>query len=561
MTVASVRDVFVAYPSPAGTVMALRGLTLTVDRGERLLIQGPNGSGKSTLLRLLTGEQAVTAGTVRVGATELSRLSHSQRRRWRSRGIGMVDQHARRALLPEWRVADNIGLQLRLAGSSHRDACRQAAATLDMLGLAALGDRSVATLSGGEAQRVAICAALAHGPELILADEPTGELDEAAAHQVYRLLTDASRTLGAALVLVSHDPRAGQAADRAVRLRDGRLAEEWRPGGPAGEFQVLDERGWLRLPARLLPRRDRPLAVRAEALTAGRISLDLPLAAASPAGPAGALPDFPVPGQVAVLPGAPEAADGRTLPLVFDRVSVRFGDRTVLTDFDLVLRRGELAALAGPSGSGKSTILSLAAGLSDPSAGLVSVAGTRWQPLHRGDRAELRRRHVAVALQNTILAEALTVAENLRFAAALRSGGAPAGHRIDARAVDARAVDVRAVDARAGDVPPVNLRAAGAREVDVAGIAAELGLSPLLDQPVRLLSGGERQRVAVAKCLASGAALMLLDEPTSQQDEASARLVVAAVQHRVESGTAVLAASHDPVFLAAAVRIIRVGRS
>ena len=110
------RDVFVAFRGAAGAVMALRGADLSVAVGERLLVQGPNGSGKSTLLRVITGEQPVVAGTVEVGGTALHRLSPAQRRRWRSHAVGFIDQHPRRALLPEQTALENTALQLRLSG-------------------------------------------------------------------------------------------------------------------------------------------------------------------------------------------------------------------------------------------------------------------------------------------------------------------------------------------------------------------------------------------------------------------------------------------------------------
>lgn len=516
-----VTDAFVAYPSPAGTVMALRGLDLEVAAGERLLVQGPNGSGKSTLLRLLTGERAATAGSVEVAGTDLTRLSGSARRRWRRSSVGLVDQHARRALLPEWRVVENVALQLRLAGLAAGPAAQKATETLERLGLAHLGDRSITTLSGGEAQRVAICAALAHDPALILADEPTGELDELAARQVYQLLAGAGRSHGAALILVSHDRRASEAVDRAVRIRDGRVAEQWTPGTDQGELQVLDGQGWLRLPAEVLGRpvtagRRGSITLQARALPDGAVQLT----------PDPTLPSFDGRGSVvdqeapritavtpvAVLPSVSHhPASARPILRMTD-VGMVFGTSTVFSNFDLILHPGDHVVLRGPSGSGKSTLLGLSVGLLDPTHGTVRIAATDWSGVDRSGRARLRRDHAAMAPQSTILPDALTVRENLWFVAMLRR--------------------------RPGD--------------DVLRVAADLGLTGLLEQPVGLLSGGERQRVAVARCLVSGAALVVLDEPTSQQDERSAMMVAAAVRAVTERGGAVLAASHDPVFIASA---------
>ena len=247
-----VRDAFVAFRSGAGAIMALRGADLTLAAGERLLVQGPNGSGKTTLLRVITGEQPVLAGTVEVGGTALHAISAARRRQWRARSVGFIDQHAGRGLLPELSVLDNVALQLRFGRPAART--RRAGPpreALARLGLEELLARPVAQLSGGEAQRVAACAAVAHQPDLILADEPTGELDDASAAEVYELLAAVAAD-GTAVILVSHDQRATPFADRAVRIRDGRAAEQWRPG-IAGREQLPDSRGWIRVPTGLLP--------------------------------------------------------------------------------------------------------------------------------------------------------------------------------------------------------------------------------------------------------------------------------------------------------------------
>ena len=514
---AAISDAFVAYPSPAGTVMALRGLDLTVHPGERVLVQGPNGSGKSTMLRLLTGEQAATAGSVKVGGTELDRLGARARRRWRVRGVGLVDQHARRALLPEWPVLDNVALQLRLGGMAPAAARARAGATLERLGLTELAGRDVGPLSGGEAQRVAICAALAHEPFLLLADEPTGELDDDSARDVCALLARAGGPGGTALLLVSHDDRAADLVDRAVRVRDGRLAEQWRPSErPVREEQVMDAHGWVRIPPQLLAGPGRLRAEPSGAVDPGAVRLTPTTAVlATPR------PDDAAPVPVATLP---PADTGRPELLALSGVGVRFGSHTLFQNLDLTVRTGDWVVVRGPSGSGKSTLLGLAAGLTDPDAGTVALGGQPVRPLSRTARAELRGRLLAMALQGTFLADALTVQENLQFAR-----------------------DLRPPELTARDDPSSNIDA----------LVAALGLARLIHQPVGLLSGGERQRVALARCLVSAAPLLILDEPTSQQDEASAVLVAGILTQAVRAGRGVVAASHDDTFTAAADQVLR----
>ena len=250
-----VRDVFVAFAGGGGPVMALRGADLSLAPGERLLVQGPNGSGKSTLLRVITGEQPVLAGTVEVGGTPLHDLDPGRRRQWRARAVGFIDQHARRGLLPEQSVVDNVSLQLRLTGMAARPADRQARDTLARLGLEDLADPPGrrAVRGRGPARRDL----RRRGPP---ASAGAGRRADRAswtrqsAQEVYDLL-EAIAAEGSGVILVSHDPRSARFADRAVRIRDGRLAEQWRPGvDPSAPpwaqavEQVPDSRGWIRLP-------------------------------------------------------------------------------------------------------------------------------------------------------------------------------------------------------------------------------------------------------------------------------------------------------------------------
>lgn len=493
--VVEVTDVFVAYRSGSEPVMALRGADLTLAAGERLLLAGPNGSGKSTLLRVVTGDQPVLAGRVEVGGTAVHAMDEPARRRWRTRALGFVDQHARRNLLPELDVRDNVALQLRLTGTRPAAARARAEETLERLGLGALAAADVRRLSGGEAQRVALCAAVAHGPALVLADEPTGELDEEAAHQVYGLLESVAAG-GTGVILVSHDARSEKFVDRAVRLRDGRLAEEWVPGRPE-VAQVADSRGWVRLPHELLTvghRRTTSWTVRPDS---GGLLLR-PTAAGPATAPAAA--------PTAVAPVRVQAGADALVTLA--GVGAGWGGRTLFEGLDLELPPGSWTALRGPSGSGKSTLLTLVAGLGDPRSGRVEVAGTVWAGLDRAARAAHRRRWLAYGLQRANLVETMTVAENIALATASRG----------------RTVDLDAV----------------------AALADRLGLTAQLSTPTAVLSGGERQRASLARVLCSGAAVLVLDEPTSQQDDVSAARVVAALDAASSAGAAVVVASHDP---------------
>jgi ABC-type lipoprotein export system ATPase subunit len=490
------RDLFHLYPTGHGHVAALRGLTLDVAPGERVVIHGPNGSGKTTLMRVLAGESDPSAGTVRVCGMDLAGASERDRRTLRSRRLGLIDQHHGRTLRPELSTVDNVALQLRLAGVRRNPARNRAAELLDRLGLGHLAGRRPAALSGGEAQQVAVCAAVAHGPALLLADEPTGQLDRDTADQIYDLLVAATAGSSAALVLVTHDVQAARVADRIVRIRDGRLSEEWTPAGAGDETLVVDDRGWLRLPEPLRLSTGVTSRVRA---AAGTGSIVLTPTAAAPVRDAAA---------TAVAQRSPGEA------VACAEVTVDRGGRRVLDGVRLSLPRGSLRVVWGRSGSGKTTLLRVLAGLERPDAGTVELCGTDLAELDRAGLAGLRRRHLAVCGQRPVLVETLDVVGNLELVR------------------QARGLDV------------------------TAGLVDDwldaLGLAALRQRPVRVLSGGERQRVAVARALAVEPTVAVLDEPTSQQDEANVHRVVAVLVEAVRRGTAVVAATHDPVLAAAA---------
>ncbi len=168
--------------------------------------------------------------------------------------LGYVDQHYTRALAPELSARELVSLQLGLRGVSGTERLRRADELLERVGLAEKRDRHPTQLSGGEQQRVALCAALAHGPKVFLADEPTGELDAATADRVYDLIGELARENGATTLIVSHDPESARVADRIVRIRDGRVSEEWARDEAESDTIVVGRGGWLRLPEELLLR-------------------------------------------------------------------------------------------------------------------------------------------------------------------------------------------------------------------------------------------------------------------------------------------------------------------
>jgi putative ABC transport system ATP-binding protein len=214
-----VRDLVMRLRSAAGVVTILDGVTLEVPAGQFVAITGPSGSGKSTLLGLVAGLDRPTAGSIRVDGVDLATLDEDALARLRLAKIGYVFQAFH--LIPTLTALENVAIPLELAGVP--EPARQAGALLEEVGLKLRVGHYPAELSGGEQQRVALARAVANGPGLVLADEPTGNLDSATGAQIVELLVDLHRRDGTTLVLVTHDPALAAHAERIVELRDGRV--------------------------------------------------------------------------------------------------------------------------------------------------------------------------------------------------------------------------------------------------------------------------------------------------------------------------------------------------
>jgi putative ABC transport system ATP-binding protein len=233
-----------SFRTDAGPVQAVRGVDLTVRRGEFVAVMGPSGSGKSTLLHMLGGLEPASSGEIWLAGERVDRLSQARWALLRRRHIGFVFQFFN--LVSNMTVADNIELPALMGGASRRQARDRRDELLADLGLAGKADAAPAALSGGEQQRVALARALAHQPSLLLADEPTGNLDSANAADVLRLL-GRMHEQGNAILLVTHNARVASMADRVVSLFDGMIADDAvlraAPGIQAAAAGVLELRG------------------------------------------------------------------------------------------------------------------------------------------------------------------------------------------------------------------------------------------------------------------------------------------------------------------------------
>jgi ABC-type lipoprotein export system ATPase subunit len=246
------------YTGEGIEVQALQGLDLLIAQGELTAMVGASGSGKSTLINILAGLDTPTAGTVRVAGHDLGSMSAGERLNYRRTEVGFVWQQTSRNLLPYLTGRQNVTLPMQFTRMSRRRRARRADDLLGTLGVAHCADRTPERMSGGEQQRTAIATALANGPSVMLADEPTGELDSATARDVFTALQTANTELGATILVVTHDPAVSAQVRRTVKIRDGRTSsetlrhvqdnEDGEATHHAVEYAVLDRAGRVQLP-------------------------------------------------------------------------------------------------------------------------------------------------------------------------------------------------------------------------------------------------------------------------------------------------------------------------
>lgn len=244
-------------------VIALQGLDFTMEESEFVAVVGPSGAGKSSLLAILGGMDSPSAGRAEVAGTDLSEVTPSQLVRHFRRTVGFMWQDFTRNLIPYLSAHANVELPMLLAGVDGRTRRRRSRELLEVTGLQDVAFGRVSQLSGGEQQRLALCVALAVAPKLLLADEPTGELDTENSLAVYELLREMCHEGGLSVMVVTHDVALATRADRTVHLEDGRMLTQRRAGGK--ELLHVDHRGRVQIPKHLLDRAGIQSLVEAEA--------------------------------------------------------------------------------------------------------------------------------------------------------------------------------------------------------------------------------------------------------------------------------------------------------
>jgi putative ABC transport system ATP-binding protein len=215
------RDVVKTYNTGKVTVPALRGVSLSIWKGEMVAIMGPSGCGKTTLLNCLSGLDDIDSGSILIAGTDLAKLSDNRRSDFRATQMGFIFQFYN--LLPVLTAVENVELPLLVSGVKPRVARTRALELLEQVGLSEWAGHKPAELSGGQRQRVTIARALVNQPAIIWGDEPTGDLDSANADEIMTLMRDLNQRNQQTFVLVTHDPRVGDACDRIIRMRDGHI--------------------------------------------------------------------------------------------------------------------------------------------------------------------------------------------------------------------------------------------------------------------------------------------------------------------------------------------------
>ena len=535
--VVTLRDVFCVHRTPEGDAAALQGLSLELACGQVLCVMGPSGAGKTTLLRVIAGLQSPSAGVVRVFGQDIGRLPARSRAQLRHQGIGFLTQHAEAALAPDLSVRQAIALPLALRGTRAKTREARVRTLLQSADLEARADELPAELSGGERQRVALCAALAHRPLLLLADEPTAELDQPSAVSIGDLIARLAHEHGTTVLVVSHDPVLAAGAQRVVALRDGRLVED---RDETGVSIAVGGGGWLRISPSLLAETGISNRARLRRVADGLLLSAPPdaLAGDRPEPSTGdrsepSTGDRPEPrsdgrraaSRSALAEPREKSPDRDPVLVQLRAVSAVRGTgaarRVVLDRLTLRIEPGRLTAVVGRSGAGKTTLLRILGGFDPPDEGELTIDG---QSLHGwGEEAlgAMRRARIGYIPPEPSPVGFLSVEENVVLALRLRGFD-----RARARACAAVVLGQLAIGHRRG-------------------------------QRLARLSAGESQRAALARALASAGGLLIVDEPTSRLDRTTAERVARVLHDAAATQRqTVVCATHDPDLIRWADQVI-----
>lgn len=505
-------------------VVALQGLDLQVPPGEMMALVGASGSGKSTLLNIIGGLDSPNAGNIHVGNHDLLTMDNRHRELYKRDVVGFLWQQPGRNLLPYLSAVENVEMPMMLGNKSSAKIKRKHA--LELLEILGLSDQRYSRpdqLSGGEQQRVALAVALANNPALLLADEPTGQLDSKGASQVFDALRQLNQTFNTTIIVVTHDPQVAARVDRIVSIRDGKTSTEiqrtlnHKDGSlQEDEWVILDKTGRLQLPQVYVD----------TLLMQGRVKVRLERDHVS-VWPEKDHSSLSVDTETSFNLWRPEAQIEFSESFVQHSLgenpehavitsdlwrTFESGEEVIhaVQDVTLVIPRGVMTVIKGRSGSGKTTLLNLIGGLDKPTRGEILVDGESLNHMSSKEKIEFLRRKIGFVFQSFGLMPFLSARENVE--APLRLINTPSKER----------------QSRTDEV--LNL----------------VGLIDRAEHRVHELSGGEQQRVAIARALVGQPKLILADEPTGQLDTVTGSNIIALFREiSNKTGITIVIASHD----------------
>ena len=514
-------------------VVALQGLDLAVEQGEMMALVGASGSGKSTLLNILGGLDEPSAGGIGVNGYDLLKLSEKERVQYKRDSVGFVWQQPSRNLLPYLSARENVELPMMLVGGSSKQRRSRAMELLEMVGLTDRADFRPDRLSGGQQQRVALAVALANNPPLLLADEPTGQVDSETSTEIFSALRRINEAFNTTVLVVTHDQRVANRVDRVVAIRDGRTSTEIRRERNLAdgsiqeeEWVILDRAGRLQMPQAYidtLEMQDR-VKVRLEEThvsvwpRGNEIQRDKGTkeqrGEKNGNGVNGSV--WRPPKQASLLgeSGVSQPKFGKSAVFVRNLTRIfKLGVEEVraVDGVTFSIPTGQMVVIKGPSGSGKTTTLNLIAGLDEPTAGTVIINGRKLTGLKSSDLIDLRRHEIGFVFQTFGLLPFLSARENIEAPLRLvKMGGKERNARVDE-------------------------------------VLEMVGLTERAKHRTYELSGGEQQRIALARALANRPSIILADEPTGQLDTATGYQIIDLLRHIVQTtGVTAIIASHDP---------------
>ncbi len=503
-TIFQLEDVVKTYTTGAGGFTALKGVTLKVRKGEFLGIIGKSGAGKTTLLNMLSGVSAISSGTVLFYPQEqlsdngnleplsIGEMNQDELAVWRGRNMGIVYQSFE--LLPQLNLMNNIMLPQEFSGQYHAAISRQRA--MELLEMVELGEHAYklpAHISGGQKQRIAIARALVNDPPVIIADEPTGNLDSVTSETIFRIF-EALVEGGKTIILVTHDNSLAARFSRQVYISDGELVRSHDQSIFAGEKGFSDSSQLLESVAVANEKRASTPETEDRAGTKDR-------ECQGNNGPAGQTSEI----------------DSNDCAIVLRDVTKTYvnaaGEFPALKGVNLQMGYGQFVSLVGKSGCGKSTLLNMLTGIDHPTSGQVIVGGKNIYEMSESQRALWRGRNVGIVFQFFQLLPTLTLLENTML-----------------------------------PMDFCNVYRANERPKRAMELLAMVGLEKQAHKLPASVSSGQQQSAAIARAMATDPPIIVADEPTGNLDSRSANTILRLFSELAGQGKTILLVTHDPSF-------------